>query len=215
MSFFSKWTGRKPQPPVEPAGETARAAEPPTTSKVLPKFLTALAQTPNPVLLDLGPVVGSNVAFFGEQLACRIQVEDLLEVIEGAAKAGTRATLGDTLAARLAQVQGPVDGVLCWDFFDYLDKKSAPPVAAALVKLLSPAGVLHGFFTTKSGDTAHYTRYIVESPQQFRQRPYAATPGTRTAFVTRDLTKMFEGLRITETVLLKNNVQEVMMKRTG
>jgi hypothetical protein len=88
-------------------------------------------------------------------------------------------------------------------------------VAAALVRLLAPAGVLHGFFSTKSGDVAHYTRFVVESAQQFRPRPYPATAGTRTAFVTRDLTKMFDGLRITESVLLKNNVQEVLMKRTG
>jgi len=35
-------------------------------TKALRKFLTSLTQHESPVLLDLGPVVGGNVSFFGE-----------------------------------------------------------------------------------------------------------------------------------------------------
>ena len=46
-------------------------------TKALRKFLTSLTSRESPVLLDLGPVVGSNVSFFGEQLGCKIFVEDI------------------------------------------------------------------------------------------------------------------------------------------
>jgi hypothetical protein len=191
------------------------APEPPTVSKVLPRFLAALTPVADPVILDLGPVVGKNVAFLGERLSCKLLVEDLFALIETYARADNRAGLGDAILGRLQRMSGPVDGILCWDLFDYLDKRAAQLVASELARLLRPGGVLYGFFATKSGPVSHYTRFLVESPTEIRQRPYPGAPATRTVFVTRDITKMFADMRVTETVLLKSNVQEVMLKRTG
>ena len=42
-----------------------------------------------PLLVDLGPVVGSNVTFFGEQLGCRLRVEDIAKDIDRHVKDGT------------------------------------------------------------------------------------------------------------------------------
>src|SRR5215216_5507434 len=56
---------------------TTAAGDPVFATKVLRKFLTCLTSRDSPVLLDLGPVVGSNVSFFGEQLGCKIFVEDI------------------------------------------------------------------------------------------------------------------------------------------
>jgi hypothetical protein len=166
-----------------------------------------------PVLLDLGPVVGQNVAFFGERLACRLHVEDLLTVVETYARNDNRAATVDGLTQRLDRVNGPVDGILCWDLFDYVDRRAAPIVAGTLARLLREGGVLHGFFATKAAPVDFYTRFIVDAPDQFRQRPYRAAPTTRTVFVNRDLQRMFTGLAVKESVLLKNNTQEVLLKR--
>ena len=46
-------------------------------TKVLEKFLAGLSGRAEPVLLDLGPVVGSNVTFFREEISCKICLEDL------------------------------------------------------------------------------------------------------------------------------------------
>ena len=50
---------------------------PRVTSQALRKFLAHLETRPAPVLLDLGPVVGSNIAFFGERLNCKVVLGDL------------------------------------------------------------------------------------------------------------------------------------------
>src|SRR5919106_1176303 len=58
-------------------------------TKALHKFLASLQASDNPLLIDLGPVVGSNVTFFGEQLGCRLRVEDIAKDIDRHVKDGT------------------------------------------------------------------------------------------------------------------------------
>jgi hypothetical protein len=51
-------------------GASAPGDDPVFGTKALRKFLASLTTRESPILLDLGPVVGSNVNFFGEQLGC-------------------------------------------------------------------------------------------------------------------------------------------------
>ena len=64
-------------------------------SKALPKFLSALSSREQPVLLDLGPVVGDNVTFFGEQLGCKIFVVDVVKDVERHTREGRLDTVGE------------------------------------------------------------------------------------------------------------------------
>jgi hypothetical protein len=208
------WGGRKDAaasgPPVPSA---VSEPEPVTASKVLPKVLSALGQQPAPVLMDLGPVVGANIGFFGEHLSCKIHVEDLFAEVERHAKAGTRDQLPTALPNKLAREAASIDGILCWDLFDYLDKKSGPALAAKLVELVKPGGVIYGFFGQSSGTLTTYTRFIVDSKAGFRLRSVPATPVARSVFVNRDLGKMFAGMNVAESVLLKNSARETLFRK--
>jgi hypothetical protein len=208
-----KWGGRKDAPASAPPASSPAAAEALTTTKVLPRVLSALASVPNSVILDLGPVIGSNISFFGEQLACKIFVEDLFSTVESHAQAHTRDQLADVLPARLVHEPGSVDGILCWDLFDFLDKKAGQALAARLLTLLKPGGVIYGFFGQKSGQITEYTRFIIDSRSAFRLRTSPATPTARTVIVNRDLGKMFEGLIVAESVLLKNSARETLFRK--
>ena len=98
------------------------------------------------VIIDLGPVVGSNVTFFGEQLGCRIRVEDVAADIDRHVKAGTVDQLPTFFETRFTQAPDSVDGILCWDVFDYLDRPAAQALAdgadAAAEARRRAAGVL-------------------------------------------------------------------------
>jgi hypothetical protein len=210
-----KWSARKPEdlptravPPVELATPDVV-----TTSKVLPRFLSALSNQPAPVLVDLGPVVGSNVAFFGERLACKIYVEDLFAEVERHAKAGNRAAIAPAIMSRLSQPEESVDGILCWDLFDFLDRSAVQTVASRLASLLRRGGALYGFFGSTPADLQNYSRYAVESDTLLRVRSSPATPTKRTVLTTRDIIKMFDGLTVTESVLLKTNTRETLFRR--
>jgi hypothetical protein len=185
-----------------------------TTSKVLPKFLAALSHKTSPVLVDVGGVVGANVAFFGERLSCRLVVEDLVAIVEAHAKRPGGDGLSNALLKQLGALEpDSVDGVMCWDLFDYLDRATSQALASRMVRLLKKGGVVYGFFGIVQAELTHYNRFIVQGPNSFRQRPYAATPTRRKVLQNRDLAKIFEGLIVTESVLLKAGTRETLFRK--
>jgi hypothetical protein len=206
-----KWGSRRAESPQTPA--PSAPAEPVITTKVFPKFLSAVAHQPSPVLLDLGPVVGSNVTFFGDRLACKLHVEDLFADVEAFAKRGDRAGLGAFLATRLAQPPDSIDGVLCWDLFDFLDKPTGLKLAGQLAKMVRRGGALYGTFGTTPVELKQYTRTVVAAENSLKPRYSPATPVARTVLLTRDIIKMFDGLIVAESVLLKSNTRETLFRR--
>jgi hypothetical protein len=185
-------------------------------TKVLARFITSLSARPQPVLLDLGPVVGSNVSFFGEQLGCKIIVEDLCKDIDRHVREGKLEELPTTLSKRFSQQSASIDGILCWDVFDYLDKASAKKLAEQLTRILKPEGVLLAFFVTaepQPGARAEYTRHVVVDQVSLQHRPYTAARAKQRPLPNRDIQRMFEPLRIAEQFLLKNNLREVLFRK--
>lgn len=185
-----------------------------STSRALPKFVSGLGQQTAPILLDLGPVVGSNVSFFGDRLCCKMLIEDLHEDIEAAARRRTTEGLADVLTARVAHAASePVDGVLCWDIFDYLDRPTARALAACLRSVLRPKGVLHGLFGTVASESSHRTRFIVQSETAMKCRSEPSFPMHRHVLQTGEIARMFEGLTIVESVLLQSKTRESLFRK--
>ena len=197
----------------EPPAPVVVVDDPVFSTKALRKFLGALTARESPVLLDLGPVVGSNVSFFGEQLGCKIFVEDIFADLERHIRDGKLERLPDFLKARFPQETGSVDGVLCWDLFDYLDKASALAVATELTRVLRPEGALLGFFGTVQSPEARYTKYIIADEINLKHRPYPAARGRQSVLLNRDIIKMFGGLRVSDSFLLKNNIREILFRK--
>jgi hypothetical protein len=208
-----KWGARAQAENVEPPA-ARRIVETLSASRALPKLLSALAHQTSPTLLDLGPVVGANVTFFGERLSCKMMIEDLRVDIATAVRDGRTDELPALLTERITRtVPEPVHGVLCWDVFDSLDKKSARAVAECICGLLRPQGVLHGLFGTKPTGQDERTRYIVESETALRCRREPADPLPRYALQTGEINRLFAGLSTMESVLLVNHTREVLFRK--
>lgn len=210
-----KWGSRRPAS-AEAAPSTSPADEAETSSlrtKALRKFLQSLAGREVPVLVDLGPVVGSNVSFFGESLACKIFVEDVFSEIERSEAAGHPEALGDALVKRCARPDESVDGILCWDVFDYLDRTSARRLAAELVRMLAPGGSLLAFFATIQNPDPSYTRYVVIDDEHLQHRPYRASRPRGQVWANRDINRMFEGLAVVDSFLLLTKTREMMFRK--
>jgi hypothetical protein len=188
-------------------------------TKALARFLAGLNARPQAVILDLGPVVGSNVNFFGEQLGCKIFVEDLSKDIDRHVREDTLPELAPHFSRRFPQEDGSIDGILCWDVFDYLDRPAAQALATQLTRILRPDGVLLAFFRTteppagSKPEKPTYTRHIVVDPANVQHRPYAGARGKQKPLQNRDIQRMFEPLRITEQFLLKTNMREVLFRK--
>ena len=111
-----------------------------------------------------------------------------------------------------------MDGVLCWDVFDYLDKHAAAALAKQMVRLLKPDGVVLAFFNTlepKEPNPAIYTKHVVVDAAHLQYRPYPAARGKQRPFQNRDIQRMFEPLRITEQFLLKSQQREMLFRKAG
>lgn len=184
-------------------------------SKALRKFLSVLSTRPMPVLLDLGPVVGSNVTFFGEQLNCKVYIEDLFADLDRHAREGKLDQFPAFLSKRFTLGDGTVDGVLLWDFYDYLDRPSAQALATALVRLMRPDAALLGFFGSASHIGKGFTKFIVADDSHLRHRPYASVTVRQRVPQNRDIIKMFDGLRVSDSFLLQNNLREILFRKGG
>lgn len=214
MSLSDLFSRRRKDEGDPPDGGNDAPAHP---TKALAKFLASLNARSQPLLLDLGPVVGTNVTFFGEELGCKILVENIFKDIDQHVTAGTLDVLPAFFEKRFSQESGTVDGILCWDVFDFLDRASAQSLARQLVRLLRPDGALLAQFSTSEPPPSHgaatYTKYIVVDRQTLQYRPYPAARGKQKPLLNRDIQRMFEPLRITEQFLLKNNLREVLFRK--
>jgi Methyltransferase domain len=182
-------------------------------TKAFRKFLSSLSHRPGPTLLDLGPVVGANVEFFGEALGCKIFVEDLYADIDRFARGDRFEELSDHLGKRFTQGDASIDGILCWDVFDYLDRKSAPALARQLTRLLAPGGSLLGFFATVENPQQYFTRYMVVDDSSLRHRVYPSARGRENLIPNRDINRMFEGLTVSESFLLLTKTREMLFRK--
>ena len=206
------WDSRKERnDAAAPAAALADAGQTVPT-KALRKFLTTLISRESPVLMDLGPVVGSNVTFFGERLGCKIILEDLFGDLDRYPK-NSEIPFAEYLKTRLKHEAGSVDGILCWNFFDFLDPQSAQVLATALTKLLRPDGALLAFFTTVAAADTRFSRYIIVGEDSVNQKPYSTGGRKQTSFPNRDIIRMFETLKVSESFLLKTNVREFLFRK--
>jgi hypothetical protein len=213
LSFSDLFSRRRKDDTV---GADARSDSPVHPTKALSKFLSTLNARSQRLLVDLGPVVGTNVTFFGEELGCKIHVEDLFKDIDRHITEGRLDKLPAFFSDRFAQEDGSVDGILCWDIFDYLDKPSAQALARELVRILRSDAVLFALFNIVEAAVKAppaYTRYVVADRQKLQYRSYRAARGKQRPLVPRDIQRLFEPLRITEQFLLKNNLREVLFRK--
>ena len=202
-------------------GETASVADASVThvtevsypTQALQKFLRCLHGADNPLILDLGPVVGSNVTFFGEQLGCRIRVEDVAGDIDKHLKEGKLEQLPEFFTGRFTQEPGSVDGILCWDILDYLDRPAAQALATALCRLLKPEGCLLGLFSTADTPGQVYTKYVVVDESTLRYRTYPGLRQRQRSLLNGDIIKLFKDLRVTDSFLMKSKLREMLFRK--
>jgi hypothetical protein len=185
------------------------------SSTTLAAFLTLLFARSSAELVDLGPVIGANVAFLGERIGCKIHVEDLYADLDRHAADGALERFPEFLERRLAMADASVDAVLGWDIFDYLAPASAQVLAGELIRVLRPGGALLGFFGSGGLDDRCYTKYVIEDEAHLRRRCYAAACRRETVLQNRDIAALFAPLELFASVLLKSGVREVLFRKPG
>jgi hypothetical protein len=192
---------------------TVQPDDPVFATKALRKFVASLTARESPVLIDLGPVVGSNVSFFGEQLGCKIFVEDIFADLDRHVRGNKADELPDFFRRRFRHAEGSVDGILCWDIVDYLDRQAGQALAEQLSRILRPEGALLGFFGTAQARDTRYTKYIIVDDVNLKYRSYTASRGRQAILLNRDIIRLFSNLRVSDSFLLQNNLREILFRK--
>jgi SAM-dependent methyltransferase len=211
VGLLNRLAPRKSEPDVQ--GPSIPGDDPVFATKALHKFLSCLTSRASPVLLDLGPVVGSNVTFFGEQLGCKIFVEDIFADVDRHVRDGKLDALPAFLKKRFPQGSGTFDGILCWDLIDYLDRPAAQELATELTRVLRPEGALLGFFGAAPPRDTRYTKFIIVDDVNLKHRSYPAARGRQPVLLNRDIIRLFAGLRVSDSFLLLNNLREILFRK--
>lgn len=214
MSLLDLITPRKDdRDPRVPRATAPPAGDPVFPTKALRKFVSSLTRQDTPVLLDLGPVVGENVSFFGERLGCKIFVEDIFADLDRHVRAGNLDAFPEFLAGRFTQAANTVHGILCWDLIDHLDRPSAQALATGLNRVLARDGALLAFFSTASTRDARYTKFIIVDDLNMRHRAYPAARTRQVNMPNRDILRLFPGLHVSDSFLLQNNQREILFRK--
>lgn len=213
LSDLLNWGKRQKADPADIA--PPKGAEQVVPSKAFAKFLAAVKNQPEPAtVIDFGPVVGGNVGFLGERLGCKLFIEDLVTELDKHKKAGTVSELPAALDARLGSREaGTVDGILCWDLFDFLDKVSAQILSKQIVRLLRPGGAVMGFFCTGTVERAPFTKFEMVDDGSLRHKHHPGAGGPKTSLPNRDIIRMFEGIVVAESFLLKTGTREMLLRK--
>ena len=213
MGLLDRLAQRRNDSDALPQSSSAPVDDPVFATKALRKFLSCLTSRESPSLLDLGPVVGSNVSFFGEQLGCKIFVEDIFADLDRHVRDGKLDALPEFLSKRFPQATGSVDGILCWDLIDYLNRPASQALAGELTRVLRPEGALLGFFGTAQPRDTRYTKFIIVDEVNLKHRSYPASRGRQAILLNRDIIKLFSGLRVSDSFLLQNNLREILFRK--
>ena len=105
--------------------------------------------------------------------------------------------------------------MLCWDIFDFLEPAAAKALAGEVVRVLRPGGAVMGFFCTKAVERAavHEIRDRRGRPSRCGTAIIRAPADRSSVLQNRDIIKMFEGLTVAESFLLKSNTREILLRK--
>ena len=106
-----------------------------------------------------------------------------------------------------------MDGILCWDLLDFLDAAAAQALAVELSRVLAVDGALLGFFSTSSSHEANFVKYVVIDDVNLRHRPYGPQRKRSRVLQNRDIIRMFEKLRVSDSFLLQTNIREILFRK--
>ena len=141
------------------------------------------------------------------------KAQDIYAELDRHVRDGKIADLPAFLSRRFPQAYGSIDGIICWDVIDYLDRASAGALAAQLTRVLRAEGVLLGFFGTSQPRDTLYTKFVIADSSNLKHRPYTALRARQSILLNRDIIRLFPSLRVSDSFLLKNNLREILFRK--
>ena len=180
LSDILKWGGNASNSPGGRvrAPTAARPEEPVVGSKAFPKFLVR----PDLAAVSRAPGSRPGRRRRTSSSSASVSAASCTSKICSATSSGTRAPARSTRCRRHSRAVPAcgrtVDGILCWDLFDYLDRPRSRRWRARSSACSVPAAPCsRSSARPPSQSTCHYTRYMIVDDGSFRHRYHAGAGG--------------------------------------
>ncbi|MCI0626364.1 MAG: hypothetical protein L0387_32760 [Acidobacteria bacterium] len=203
--------------------KSARAATPAFAAyqtSILKDFIAAITRRENPVVLDLGPVIGSNIEFF-LNLGIKVYMEDFLAAYSNpkySVLVDDKVTLDEPQFFRenFDYANDFFDGLICWDFLSYLEPKFARIFVERISAKMKPDSLVLGFFRTqKSPGPVVLHKYRINSESFLEYIPQDRKMEIKKVYQTRDVTQLFAEYHSQKFYLLKHQMLEALLRKRG
>ena len=182
-------------------------------SKGLPRFMTGMRRLPAPVIVDLGSAIGQNVTFLGNQLGCKLHIEDVFGDVDRLKRAGQASEIAGLLGRRFTHADASIDGVLCWDLIDHLRADGAAALAGELTRIVKPGGLILAQFATVRSEAARYRKYAIVDECHLQHRNCEAAQAPERLWSSRDVQRLFGTFAAEESFLLLHRQRETLLRK--
>jgi 2-polyprenyl-3-methyl-5-hydroxy-6-metoxy-1,4-benzoquinol methylase len=221
-STYSFWKKSAPHPrATDHAGSKTLASlrYPTFPTKIIKDFIDGISKKADPVVLDIGSVIGSNIEYF-LNFGIKVYMEDLLAAY---ARPKYSVLVDDKLsfddekffAENLRYEDSHFDGLICWDVLDYMDAKFARKFIAQISAKMKPSSLVLGFFHThKVTGTASTHKYRLINESTLEYVPLERKIEPKKIYPSREINQLFSGYQSQRFYLLKHNLLEVMLRKS-
>lgn len=196
----------------------AHPTHPTHPTHVMKDFIKGISALPTPKILDIGPVVGSNLEFFLNH-GIKVYMEDFFSsylnpkyslVLDG------KITLNEPtfFKENFDYEVNSLDGLICWDYLCYIEPRFAGVFVRKISSMVKSGGLVMAFFHTyRINGPGMIHKYRIHNESSLEYIPTEWKTEFKKAFQIRDVSQLFEGFQSQRSYLLKHNVIEILLKK--
>ncbi len=210
MSWFTTSKDKKP-------ASASSTSEPVSHHSLGFRALTrSLRQEGGSSILDLGPALGQNIAFFG-RYGCRVHVGDLHRSRLEVGVFDKENEHPERYFAKLLPLSEgeSFDVIVAWDLLDYLVAPEVTGLIAHLRPTLHEGTLLFSTVSYQKEIPANPTRFRIADDEHLIYEPTGSGRRPCPRHKQPDLERSMPGFRIDSSYLLRNGMQEYLWAYKG
>jgi hypothetical protein len=187
-------------------------------TSILKDFVESITRKDHPVVLDIGPVIGSNVEFFFSA-GIKIHMEDFLAAYlkpdYWVAVEGQIVLAEDRFfAENFNYPPGYFDGLVCWDLLNFMEPRFARLFVDRIAAAMKSGGLVMALFhSVKPIEASPLCKYRLVTEGKLEYIPLDVSLEVKRVYQTRDINQLFSGFQSLKFYLLKHNILEVLLKK--
>ena len=196
----------------------AHPSHPTHPTQVMKDFIKGISAMPAPKILDIGPVVGSNLEFFLSH-GIKVYMEDFVTAylnpkyslaVDGKITLNEPSFFGENFNYDV----NSLDGLICWDYFCYIDPRFAGVYVQKISSMLKSGGLAMAFFHNhRLTGPGVIHKYRIHNETLLEYIPTEIKTEFKKAFQIRDVSQLFVGFQSQRSYLLKHNVIEILLRK--